>query len=378
MNGYWPQPTYTAIRPPRLGVDPESVCYTFTSVESSSCLALPGDSRFPRQTRTGAQMSAANDRLGRLLALVPYFIARPGIAIADAAEDFGVTERQLRRDLELLWMCGLPGYGPGDLIDLSFSGDTVTVTFDAGMRRPLRLTAAEATALLVALRALADTPGVADVDAVRRALAKIEAAVGKAQPSGVVVGLAVTEGERIADVRDTVRDALRHGWALRIRYYTASRDEISERVVDPMRLLVVDGRSYLEAWCRRAEGVRLFRLDRIDAVHVLDEVAAPPPDAERTDVSAGLFRPSPDQRTASVVLAPDARWVAEYYPVDQLIELGDGRARVLMRYSDESWMSRLVLGLGGDVVVEAPAELAELVRDRAYAALQLADHPPVT
>ncbi|MBO0840926.1 MAG: YafY family transcriptional regulator, partial [Sciscionella sp.] len=309
-------------------------------------------------------MSSANDRLARLLALVPYFLARPGVRIDTAAADFGVPPRQLRKDLELLWMCGLPGYGPGDLIDLSFEGDTVTVTFDAGMRRPLRLTAAEATSMLVALRALAETPGVADTDAVRRALAKIEAAVGQAQP-GVVVGLTAREPREIAKTRDTVRDALRAKRALRITYYTASRDEVSERVVDPMRLLLVDGRSYLEAWCRNADGVRLFRLDRIDNVTQLDEPSAPPPHAEPTDVSAGLFRPQPDQRTARLVLDTDARWVAEYYPVDGIEELPDGRARVLMRYADTSWMVRLLLSLGGDVVVEAPGELAERVRERA-------------
>lgn len=77
-------------------------------------------------------MSSAAERLPRLLALVPYLLSRPGIPIADAAADFGVGEQQLRRDLELLWMCGLPGYGPGDLIDLSFASETITVTYDAG------------------------------------------------------------------------------------------------------------------------------------------------------------------------------------------------------------------------------------------------------
>ena len=119
------------------------------------------------------------ERLPRLLTLVPYLLARPGIAVAEAAADFGVAEAQLRRDLELLWMCGLPGYGPGDLVDLSFEGDTVTVTFDAGMRRPLRLSGDEAATLAVALRALADAPGVVDADAVQRALAKIEDAAGR-------------------------------------------------------------------------------------------------------------------------------------------------------------------------------------------------------
>src|SRR5207245_8367364 len=111
------------------------------------------------------------ERMPRLLALVPYLLARPGIGIEDAARDFGVAERQLRGDLELLWMCGLPGYGPGDLIDLSFEGDRVRVTFTAGMVRPLRLTTDEAVALVVTLRTLLELPGLAEREAVSRALA---------------------------------------------------------------------------------------------------------------------------------------------------------------------------------------------------------------
>ncbi|MBB5804015.1 proteasome accessory factor C [Saccharothrix ecbatanensis] len=323
-------------------------------------------------------MTAATDRLPRLLALVPYLLARPGVPIDEVAADFEVSPKQIRRDLELLWMCGLPGYGPGDLIDLSFEGDTVTVTFDAGMSRPLRLTAAEATSLLVALRALAETPGVADQAAVQRAVAKIEAAVGQAQPAGVAVGLAMREAPETARVRDSVSDGVLRGRALHLRYYTPSRDEITDRVVDPMRMLLVEGRGYLEAWCRAADGVRLFRLDRIDAVRVLDEPAAPPPHATPTDTSEGLFQPDPSQRTAVLVLEPDARWVAEYYPTDGLVELPEGRARVLMRYADTPWMVRLLLGLGGDVHVEQPPDLvAEVVR-QAEAALRRADHLPAT
>ncbi len=322
--------------------------------------------------------AAASDRLPRLLALVPYLIARPGIPVDEAAADFGVTPKQLRRDLELLWMCGLPGYGPGDLIDLSFEGDTITVTYDAGMRRPLRLTAAEATSLLVALRALADTPGVVDTDAVRRSLAKIESAVGQAQPAGVVVGLAMRETESTERTRQVVAGALRDRRALRIRYYTASRDEITDRTVDPMRLLLVEGRSYLEAWCRLAEDVRLFRLDRIDEVAELAEPAAPPPHATPHDVSEGVFRPEPDQRAAVLVLQPDARWIAEYYPVDDLTELDGGRARVRMRYTDTSWMVRLILAQAGEVLVEEPAELADAVLSRARKAVARTDHLPAT
>lgn len=314
-------------------------------------------------------MNASQERLPRLLALVPYLIARPGIAVDEAAADFGVSAKQLRKDLELLWMCGLPGYGPGDLIDLSFEGDTISVNFDAGMSRPLRLTGSEATALLVALRTLLDAPGVADADAVRRAVAKIEAAAGQAEPAPVAVGLGVREGEKTARAREVVQSALRSKRALHMTYYTASKDEITERTVDPMRMLIVEGRAYLEAWCRRAEGVRLFRMDRIDDVAALDEPAAPPPYAEQTDTTAGIFHPTPDQPVAQLVLSPDARWVSEYYPVEEVAELAEDRLRVWMRYADLSWMVRLLLGLGGDVVVEAPESLVSALRGRALGAL---------
>ncbi|MGH3671401.1 MAG: helix-turn-helix transcriptional regulator [Pseudonocardiaceae bacterium] len=312
-------------------------------------------------------MAGIADRLPRLLALVPYLLLRPGVPIEEVAADFSVTVRQLRRDLELLWMCGLPGYGPGDLIDLSFEGDTVTVTFDAGMRRPLRLSGAEAIALVVALRALLETPGV-DTGSVQRALAKIEAAAGQAD--GVVVGLATREEAALS----AVRTALDQRHALQIRYYTPARDAVSERIVDPMRLLLVEGRSYLEAWCRRVEEVRLFRLDRIEHITNLDEPALPPPHARPTDVSAGLFRAQPDQQIAVLTLGPSARWVAEYYPVEELIEGEGGTATVRMRYAETGWMVRLVLGLGADAVVQEPTELADAVRQRALDALRRSSH----
>ncbi|MBK1782953.1 helix-turn-helix transcriptional regulator [Prauserella cavernicola] len=323
-------------------------------------------------------MSGSTERMPRLLALVPYLLARPGIKIEQAAQDFDVSAKQLRKDLELLWMCGLPGYGPGDLIDLSFDGDTVSVTFDAGMRRPLRLTGGEASALVIALRALGETRGVVDTDAVQRAIAKIESAAGNAQPAGVVVGMGVRERETTARTRETVRGALQAGRALRMRYYTASKDEVTDRTVDPMRLLIVQANSYLEAWCRRAGAVRLFRLDRIDELDVLDEPAAPPAGAEPRQVSADVFAPRDDYPEAVLVLEPDARWIAEYYPCEELAELDGGRLRVRMRYGDESWMVRLVLGRGEGVHVEGPESLAQAVRQRAADALARARHLPVT
>jgi proteasome accessory factor C len=156
---------------------------------------------------------------------------------------------------------------------------------------------------------------------------------------------------------------------MRIVYYTAGRDAVSQRTIDPMRLLIVEGRGYLEAWCRRAEAVRLFRLDRVEDVEVLDEPAAPPPDAEPTDVSEGLFRPSDEHRSAVLLLEPEVRWVAEYYPVDEVVELDGERVKVRLRYADPAWLVRLVLGLGGGARLLEPQELVAAVGRRAREAL---------
>lgn len=310
---------------------------------------------------------STTDRLSRLLALVPYLLARPGIRIADAAEDLSVTEKQLRDDLQLLFVCGLPGYGPGDLIDMSLDDDTVTITYDAGMDRPLRLAADEALALVVALRSLAEVPGLTTGDVVERALAKLESAAGDA---AVAAGqVAVRSFYSDETTMRAVSGALERGHALHLTYYTAGRDATTDRIVDPMRLLLVGGQSYLEAWCRNAEAVRRFRLDRIDALTELDEPSAPPPQATTSDVRDGVFQASGDHPLVTLRVGRASRWITEYYPCESVREEPGGRWLVELRASDLAWARRLVMGLGNDTEVVAPRELALQIRAEASAAL---------
>ena len=315
-------------------------------------------------------MSGTVDQLPRLLALVPYLLARPGVRVADVAATFGVTEERLRKDLDLLWVCGLPGHGPGDLIDVEFEGDTITLIEPAGVTRPLRLTVDEALALVVALRALAETPGLVERDPVDRALAKVEEAAGAAAGPAQRVAVSV-EGE--TSVLPVVRTALEQHRALHLSYYVPARDETTERDVDPVRLLLVEGRTYLEAWCRRVEGVRLFRLDRVAEVELLDEPSAPPEGVELRDVSQGLFRPAPDDLLVTLALRPAAAWVADYHPCESVGEQDDGSLVVTLRARDTSWVRRLALRLGEQGQVLAPAGLADEVRADARRALAAYD-----
>jgi proteasome accessory factor C len=315
---------------------------------------------------------ASSERLQRLLALVPYVTSRKVVGLAETAAAFGVSERDLVDDLNLLWCVELRSPDPYCPIDLSYEGGEIEISQAEPVDRPLRLAADEASALLVALRMLAEVdPGSA---AVTRTIAKLEAAAGEAAaPSAQVAVQVGQEAER--GTRARVAQALAAGRRVHLCYYVPGRDEATERDVDPMRLLIADGRSYLEGWCRRAEGVRLFRLDRVLEITVLDAPAEVPPQAEPVDVDQGLFRPSPEDLRVVLELAPAARWVTEYYPCESVTDLGEGRLRVVLRTPDATWVRRLVLGLGEHGRITEPAELAAAVRADAAAALAAYGEP---
>lgn len=312
-------------------------------------------------------MITSAERLRRLLALVPYVATRRVVGLAETAQTFGMTERELIDDLNLAWCVELRAPEPYCPIDLSYEGGEISISQAESIARPLRLAADEASALLVALRILAEAGG--DRDAVNRLIAKIEEAAGAAGAASAQVNTIQFDSKRVHALAAILDNAIKDNRRVHLRHYNPTRDEDTERDVDPMRLLFVEGRTYLEGWCRRAESVRLFRLDRVLSVDVLDVPAEVPETAEPRDVDAGLFRPSESDMLAELDLGPEARWVAEYHPCESVTELPDGRLRVGLRTPDTTWVRRLALRLGEDARVVSPPELAAQVRETAAAAL---------
>ncbi|MBA2896324.1 helix-turn-helix transcriptional regulator [Nonomuraea soli] len=319
-------------------------------------------------------MSGAADRLPRLLALVPYLMSHPGAQVGEVAQVFGLSEKQLIDDLQLVWMCGLPGHTPGDLIDVSWDGGEIVIDNADTIARPLRLGIDEASALLVALRMIGAMPEVAQGDALPRVVAKLEQAAGAG--AAAVSNQVEIDVDATPDALPLVREALVRGRRVSLRYYVPGRDEVTPREVDPTRLVMADGRTYLEGWCYRAEGMRLFRLDRVMSVEVLDVPSSPPAEAEPIDVTQGVFRPSPTDRLVELEVTAAGRWVAEYYPYEEATELGEGRLRITLRARDDDWVLKLMLRLGDTGRVVSPESLAEKVRAEAGRALALYSSAP--
>lgn len=281
---------------------------------------------------------SAGDRLRRLLSLLPWLADHPGTTIAEICERFGFTEEQLHADLEIVWMVGIPPYTPDQLIELQFDEDRVSVILGSYFQRPLRLTPDQALALVAAGQSLLDDPGTDPEGPLARGLAKLATALQVDPDEAVAVHL----GEAGSETLERLRTAIRDGRRVRLDYYSFGRDERSEREVDPHRLWAEGGGWYLGGHCHRAEGTRVFRLDRIVSVEVLDEPASTTPDPGEP----ATFDPTGGEASVTLDLDPEAAWVVDYYPNDGVDELADGGVRAILPVASLRWLEQLLVRLG--------------------------------
>lgn len=322
-------------------------------------------------TKAGTGVGA-RDQVARLLTLVPFLHHREAVRLEEAAGLLGTTPDQVLRDLKVLFMCGLPGGMPDDLIDVDLDaiesaegsplGEGVIRVENADyLARPLRLSATEASAIIVALRSLREVSSGETVMLVDGVLEKLEVAAASAGAAQLDVAPSARDVQllRVSALARQLGDAAASGRQVRLTYFVASRDELSERVVDPRGVVSHGVFTYLDAWCQLAGGERLFRLDRIREVEVLESAVAErrPP----RDLSDGLFTAVDDERSTLVTLRlqPPARWATEYYPVLEVRPLPDGDAEVDVVVADRRWLTRLLLRLAPHASVVGPAEFTD-------------------
>lgn len=320
-----------------------------------------------RQQRRRKPPETATQRLGRLLDMVPWLLKHPGVSVAEAAREFGISEEQVVDDLQLLFVCGTPGYGHTELIDAQWDEGRIFLDNAEDIAAPMRLTRDEAITLMAGLQALSATlvtSGIAE-----RTLAKIRAAAtlaGDVDPASRIA-LDLDDG-RQHPAMARLREAYAAHRRVHLSYYVPTRDEATERDVDIMRIVNLDGHWYVEGWCHRANDVRLFRLDRIDSVTLLDADGTPPPQARPRSLD-DVFVPSETDLTVVIEATRDAAWIADYYPSERVERAEGGSVRVTLKVADPAFVRRLVLRLAGQAWVVEPVELARAVADEAESAL---------
>lgn len=286
-------------------------------------------------------------RLTRILSMLPYVIANPGVPVEELCERFGYDRKTLISDLNLVFLVGLPGYGPGELIDATVEDDEVWVDMADYFSRPLNLTPPEALMLLASGMALTSTGQ--GPPALERAVVKLAAAVAPESDTGLVVDL------KDPEFLEVLRAGVDRHRAVALTYTALASGATTERVVEPWSVFSSNGNWYLSAHCRTAGAERVFRVDRIRAAELTAEAFEPPSSPPPPEVR---YTPGEEDVRAIIRLGDSARWVADYYPVE---DLGEGRIR--FSASDAAVPARLLLRLGADADLEEGPEVESVLAE---------------
>jgi proteasome accessory factor C len=281
----------------------------------------------------------ADARLGRLLAIVPWVAANDGPRVEEVCRRFGVQEKELVADLNLLFMCGVYPFTPDVLIDVNFSDGRVWIRMADYFRRPLRLNPQEGLALASAASAFLNLPGADPNGALATAVEKLQTVLGVAADDALEVEL----GDVDPGLLEQLRRAATEREKVRIDYYSFGRDGFSQRVVQPWRVFNSGGHWYLSGFCESAQAERLFRVDRVtNATPTGDHFEAVADAGTRT----ATYHPGPEDARYVLDLSPPVHWIAEQYPNESVEARPDGILRVTLRSGQRAWLERLLLRAG--------------------------------
>lgn len=288
-----------------------------------------------------------------LMQMLPWLVAHPGVSAEVVAEEFGITAKEVIKLLDLLQYTG-PGQYGGELVEVHFGdGQGIHVIDSQRFDRPVRMSGAEASALLAGLSYLEQMPALADSAEVSQLIEKISEALNPETAIDVVTD--GRENECIALMMAAIDAQVQ----VQIEYASGSATHPSERVIEPKRMLTRDDRTYVRAWCTQAEALRTFRIDRIAHAETLSasqEVEVAPEDLAR-NISGWI----------DVVVELDREFLSEFDndTVTSIMELGNGRLRVETKVANLEWFVSVVLAAGGSISIIEPAAAKELLKETA-------------
>jgi len=289
-------------------------------------------------------------RISRILALIPYVLDRETVDVDEIMERFGYTREQLTKDLDTIFVCGLPGYGPGDLMEAYMDEDEVVIDAADFFAKAPRLTPAEALGLLAAGMTVIGSGEASP--ALERAVRKLSRVVMPDADTTLAVDV-IDESKHVG----TLREAAAGRRVVRIVYRSVAKEETTERDIEPWSVFASLGRWYVIGHCRLVDGQRTFRVDRIKELEVRAETFERPDEVPEPGVG---YSPGEGDIACVIDLEPVARWVLEYYPVD-VVEESAQRTRIRFHSPDTEVPARLLLRLGRDARLITGPEVAARV-----------------
>ena len=298
-----------------------------------------------------AKQESGLARTARLLDLVPYLTTHQGIAISELAKTFNTTVKEITDDLNTLWMCGLPGYTPLELIDLEFESGFVSIRNAETLAAPRALDRAEALSIYMGLDLLSAELGGSNSSLVSE-ISNLQEQLRSQLISAPQVQI---EASLASELRALILRAIRRrGW-LEITYHSAANDQVTKRQVAPYELSQSGSHEYLQGYCDNAKAIRNFRADRIVEVLEIADQVWPSNQLSDSDQAIGY----------QVKVHSASRQVLEVLP-----QISANSTTATIQGYSAPWISRAILSLAGQVEAIAPTEIRAAVHARALAALE--------
>ena len=311
----------------------------------------------PAPASNGTTLSVA-ERMARLLGIVPWVVKQGGAHLDDIAARFDYPRDQLLEDLtQRLFFVGVHPFTPDALIDVFIEDEVVDIQYADWFSQPMRLSTEAAIRLLAAGRTVLDMSegrvrseagNEAEAAPLVRALAKLRLSLGAEGGDGAG-HIDVCLGDAPAATLDDLRRAISERRRIEIEYYSFGRDVMTSRAVDPARLLSHDGVWYLSGWCHRAGAERVFRVERIRTLAVTDT----PIEVQLDTAEEPAIGIADIDRTATIRLAPEAAWAADYHDARQRTERPGGTVDAVFAVASESWLARVLVQLGSQAELVA-------------------------
>jgi proteasome accessory factor C len=296
------------------------------------------------------KFSAPLERTARLLDLVPYINSHQGISLKELSQVFDVSQAQMTNDLTTLWMCGLPGYTPLELMDLDFESGFVTIRNAETLAKPRSITFDEGVALVLGLDLLRSTIAsdrtdlLQSVDLLSKRLAHLINL-----PTGLSATTVINQ-----EISSAITQAMGTRSGLKISYHSLYLDEVSARVILPIELIEKDGQRYLNSYCFSASDFRQFRIDRIKAA----QVETVPEQLTQTPIQKSGI-------TSVIQVLVKTREISERFKQSEL--------RVNTQFEFQSfsrqWIERSVLASGNAVALQSPPEIRKSISQMAQSIL---------
>lgn len=294
----------------------------------------------------------AISRVARAMDVIPYVLENPGIKIETLATKFGVDQKQIIKELELIFLCGLPGYTPYELIDLTFEDGFVTIIDPQLFDKPRKFTETEGVIINLGLVLLKNS--ISDTNQIQ----VIDHLIQKLTAKFKVTSSAVIEKLSKPDFYDEITKSINQNDSICIDYASISEDSLYQRLIKPLRVSIRNGFYYLYATDLEKDVDRVYRMDQIRSISSI-----------QSNSQSRVNEVSENDEIDFELMVVDQLITEKFRDIFTEVIQSEKHFRVKGKSSNRQWLYRWILSHGSAIQILGPEKLKESVRARAQSAL---------